>query len=1295
MKPGSLTLVYPKWIPGEHAPSGPISDLAGITVSAGGQPVAWRRDAEDMFSFRVEVPDGASELEVGLDYLAPTDPEGFSGAASTSAKLAVISWNTVLLYPAGMNARQDRVTASLRVPAGWETATALPVDHESGGVVEYAPVPLETLVDSPVLAGAFLRRIDLTPGGDVAHRLNIAADSRAALEIRSPDSARFSRLIREADALFGARHYRHYDFLLTLSDHVAHFGLEHHESSDNRVPERFLIDPDLRRAHAELLPHEMVHSWNGKYRRPAGLAAAGYQQPMRGELLWVYEGLTDYLGKVLTARSGLWTADDFRAELAMEAAMLDHRAGRRWRPLADTAIGAQVTYDTREEGRSWRRWVDFYEEGDLIWLEADVRIRQASGGQRSLEDFCRRFHGGTDGPPEVRPFTYDDLVASMNDVAPLDWRSFFDARIYRAAPRAPLGGIEGSGWRLAYTNAMPDLWKAIESVNKTTDVSLSLGLQLNEGGTVMDVIPGSPADRVGIGPTMKVIAVNGRRWTPEVLHAALAASPTQSDPIVLLVENADYFKSCSIPYHEGEKYPSLMRDADRPDLLSEITRPLSDPGGGRDAAIDPDPAVVAKAANAGPTRSSTRSESAEPGASTPKGDEPAESREDPYLWLEDVTGEKALAWVRQQNALSTRELEASPNFEPIRSRLLTILDSRDRIPYVGKHGPWYYNFWRDQDHVRGLWRRTSLAEYRKETPDWETVLDLDALAATEKENWVWKGAAFLEPDNDRCMVSLSRGGADATVRREFDLKQKAFVLDGFLLPEAKSDVSWCDRDTLYVGTDFGPGTLTESGYPRIIREWHRGMPLSEARTTFEGRPEDVSAFVSVVHDHGRVYEFAGRSVTFFTNETFVRRGDTWVRIDKPADADVSTFGSNMVLRLRSAWDVGGVRHAAGSLLVSDFDAYLRGERHLTALFTPTERRSLDSFSATRHYLILNELENVRSRPVLLRKVEGGWERTPIETPSFGTVSVDGVDAEENDDYWLSITDFLTPSSLYLGTAGEEGRVRLKALPEFFRTDGQEIQQFEAVSRDGTRIPYFQVCRKGVALDGSQPTLLYGYGGFEISEVPSYRATVGAAWLERGGVYVVANIRGGGEFGPDWHNAARKAHRQRAYDDFAAVAEDLIRRKITSPAHLGIQGGSNGGLLMGVEFTQHPELFGAVVCQVPLLDMRRYNKLLAGASWMDEFGDPDQPEDWAYIRRYSPYQNVRAGRQYPRVLFTTSTRDDRVHPGHARKMVARMKAQGHDVLYYENIEGGHGGAANNAQIAYMNALAFTFLWSELR
>ncbi|WP_428380338.1 prolyl oligopeptidase family serine peptidase [Nevskia ramosa] len=669
--------------------------------------------------------------------------------------------------------------------------------------------------------------------------------------------------------------------------------------------------------------------------------------------------------------------------------------------------------------------------------------------------------------------------------------------------------------------------------------------------------------------------------------------------------------------------------------------------------------------------------------------------DDPYLWLENVDGDQALDWVRARNAVSQKELEASADFKPIHERLLKIYDSNTRIPFVTKIGPHYYNFWRDAKQVRGVWRRTSLAEYRKPEPAWETVLDLDALAASEKENWVWKGASCVHPDNDRCLLSLSRGGGDAVVIREFDITKKRFVADGFQLPEAKSDVVWADRDRVFVATDFGAGSLTDSGYPRIVREWKRGTPLADAVQVFAGAKEDVASGAMVVDSGGHHHELMRRATTFYSGESWLRVDGEFKRLDVPDDAQIGLWQDQLTVELRTDWVIGSKSYPGGSLLVIGLADFLGGKRAFANLYTPGARKSLSGLAKLKSALILNELDNVRSKLYELKQVDGKWTRTAIDAPAFGALGVSAVDDDESNDYWLTITDFLTPTSLHYAVLGKPGSEQLKSLPSYFDAKGLEISQHEVKSKDGTLVPYFQVSKKGLKLDGSNPTLLYGYGGFEVSMQPGYSAGMGAAWLERGGVYVLANIRGGGEFGPAWHQAALKANRQRAYDDFIAIAEDLSKRKLTSPKHLGIQGGSNGGLLMGVMLTQRPDLFGAVVCQVPLLDMRRYNQLLAGASWMGEYGNPDVPAEWAWISKYSPYQNLRKDAKYPRVLFTTSTRDDRVHPGHARKMAARMAEQGHDFLYYENIEGGHGGAANNQQQAYMNALAYTFFWKQLR
>ena len=668
--------------------------------------------------------------------------------------------------------------------------------------------------------------------------------------------------------------------------------------------------------------------------------------------------------------------------------------------------------------------------------------------------------------------------------------------------------------------------------------------------------------------------------------------------------------------------------------------------------------------------------------------------EDPYLWLEGVEDAKALDWVRARNAVSEKQLAGDPGFEALRGSLLEILDSNARIPYVSKMGAYYYNFWRDKNNPQGIWRRTTLAEYRKDTPQWEVLLDIDALGKAEGVNWVWGGADCLRPAYDRCLISLSRGGADADVTREFDVSDKAFVKDGFSRPEAKGQIGWIDADTVYVGTDFGPKSMTSSGYPRIAKEWKRGTPMSAAKTVYEGQESDI--WISAYRDHTPGFErdFVYRGLTFYTNELYLRdKAGALTKLDLPDGAQKSAFREWLSVELRQPWTVGGRVYTAGSLLAIRLDAFLSGARNFDVLFEPAQNTSLASSAVTKDHVILNVLEDVKNRLYVLTPGKNGWTRTPlVGAPSFGTVGISAVDSEESNDYFMTVTDYLTPTSLLMGTVGSTPE-KLKQLPGFFDASQHEISQQFATSKDGTRVPYFMVSKKGMARNGKNPTLLYGYGGFEVSLTPNYSAGVGRAWLSAGGVYVVANIRGGGEYGPRWHQAALKADRNKAYEDFAAVAEDLIARNITTPKHLGIQGGSNGGLLMGNMTVMYPQLFGAVVCQVPLLDMKRYHKLLAGASWMAEYGNPDT-DDWSFLKAYSPYQNVSKDVRYPPVLFTTSTRDDRVHPGHARKMMARMMEQGHDVTYYENIEGGHGGAANNAQSAYMSALAYTFLKQKL-
>ena len=678
---------------------------------------------------------------------------------------------------------------------------------------------------------------------------------------------------------------------------------------------------------------------------------------------------------------------------------------------------------------------------------------------------------------------------------------------------------------------------------------------------------------------------------------------------------------------------------------------------------------------------------------------------DLYLWLEEVDGERALAWVGERNAATAAGLAASDGFGATEAAIREVLDSDERIPGAGLVGDRLYNFWRDADHPRGLWRRTTWDSYATAEPEWETVLDLDALNAAEGEDWVWHGATVLRPEYRRALVDLSHGGSDADVTREFDLVTRRFVEPaegGFHRPEGKGSVSWVDQDELLVTNDFGPGTTTSSGYPRQVRRWHRGTPLDQAPVVFEVGAEDLAASGWRDRTPGFERSFVARSIDFWNSETFLLGDDdTLTRIDVPDSANAGVHRDWLIVDLREDWTPvpGGPTHPAGALLAAPLADFLAGSRDLTVLFTPSPTVSLAAATWTRHHLALTVLDDVRSRVRVLTPPEpavpGPWAERPLAgLPEFATVGVGAVDPRERDDVWLTVTDYLTPTTLsLLDLADPAARPEpLKALPAFFDAAGLTVTQHAATSADGTRVPYFLVAPAG---PGPHPTLLYGYGGFEVPLVPGYSGTMGRSWLARGGAYAVANIRGGGEFGPAWHQAALRENRHRAYEDFEAVARDLVDRGITTAPGLGVQGGSNGGLLTGNMLVRSPELFGAVVIQVPLADMRRYHLLLAGASWMAEYGDPDDPEQWDWLRTYSPYHQVREGVAYPPVLITTSTRDDRVHPGHARKLAARLAEVGADVTYYENVEGGHGGAADNAQAAHMAALVGEFLRARLR
>jgi len=657
--------------------------------------------------------------------------------------------------------------------------------------------------------------------------------------------------------------------------------------------------------------------------------------------------------------------------------------------------------------------------------------------------------------------------------------------------------------------------------------------------------------------------------------------------------------------------------------------------------------------------------------------------DDPYLWLENIDADDALDWVRERNDTTVEGLHG-PFFEQLRTEALAVLDTDTRIPYVRRRGAYLYNFWRDAANPRGLWRRTTLASYRTDAPEWDVLIDVDELARVDGQNWVWAGADVIEPDHRLAMVSLSRGGSDAAVVREFDMTARDFVTDGFSLTEAKSRVAWEDHDTLLVGTDFGADSLTTSGYPRIVKRWRRGQALEQAETLFSGAPTDVIVSASVDRTPGYHRTLVHRAIDFFNDETYQLRDGELVRIDAPTDATVSVHRDWLLIELRTDWHTASGGYPAGSLLAADYEKFLDGTAELSVVFQPDEHTCLHQYAWTKDRLVMVTLADVASRVDIV--TPGSWERKAVDGLGASTTVIVAAD-DTGEEVFLDSSGFLSPSRLLHGTATGE-LAEIKSAPSFFDSAGLAVAQHFATSDDGTQIPYFVV--GPVDPHPAGPTLLGGYGGFEVARTPAYDGVLGRLWLSRGGTYVLANIRGGGEYGPGWHTQAMREGRHKVAEDFAAVARDLVARGITTVDQLGAQGGSNGGLLMGIMLTAYPELFGALVCAVPLLDMKRYHLLLAGASWVAEYGDPDDPEDWAFISKYSPYQNISAERRYPPVLVTTSTRDDRVHPGHARKMTVALEEAGHRVLYYENIEGGHAGAADNAQTAFKAALSFSFL-----
>ncbi|MGD9981467.1 MAG: prolyl oligopeptidase family protein [Hyphomonadaceae bacterium] len=665
---------------------------------------------------------------------------------------------------------------------------------------------------------------------------------------------------------------------------------------------------------------------------------------------------------------------------------------------------------------------------------------------------------------------------------------------------------------------------------------------------------------------------------------------------------------------------------------------------------------------------------------------------DPYLWLEEVEGERALAWVHEQNNRSLPVLENDPRYRALLAAALEVAESRDRLALGQIRGGYLYNFWQDPDHVRGIWRRASLDSYAANNPQWETVLDIDALATAEGANWVYQGAD-CDPSGVRCMVSLSNGGLDASTEREFDLNTRQFVDGGFLVPEAKSNLGWLDRDTLLVATNWGEGSLTESGYPFILKAWRRGTPLSAATEIMRGEARDVSIGVATFEDESNDHiAIAVEAETFFETVYSLITPTGPQRLTLPRKSSIRDFfHDRLIVTLEEEWTIGGRTYPNGSLLALPLAEAASATPAIELIFSPNERQSIEEVSATREGVLVAGFDNVRGRLQRFTFNNGQWRGEQIQVPPTGVVHIAGASTSDARAF-ATFEDFLTPSTLYALNGARARAVR--SLPAQFDASPYVTEQFEATSADGTRIPYFVVRRRDMQMNGQNPTLLYAYGGFQLSQVPNYNPYIGRLWLDQGGTYVLANIRGGGEFGPNWHQAGLLTNRQRIYDDFYAVERDLVERRITSPRRLGISGRSNGGLLMGVMLNQHPEMVNAAVIGSPLLDMLRYDQLLAGASWVGEYGSPSVPEQRAFLERITPYQNLAAGANFPIVFIYTSTKDDRVHPGHARKYGARLTELGVPYLYYENTDGGHQANANLREAARRRTLEYTYLTQRL-
>lgn len=671
------------------------------------------------------------------------------------------------------------------------------------------------------------------------------------------------------------------------------------------------------------------------------------------------------------------------------------------------------------------------------------------------------------------------------------------------------------------------------------------------------------------------------------------------------------------------------------------------------------------------------------------------SQEDPYIWLEDVESGKSMEWVKEQNKLTAKKMESQPGFAEMKHRFLEVYNDKDKIVYPSTVGKYVYNFWKDDTHVRGIWRRTLRTSFLSGNYTWETVLDIDALSLQEGKMWVFQGANWLEPNYEICLVSLSDGGTDENEMREFNVTTKKFVENGFVLPQSKGGAAWINKDELLVTRVFDDKSATTSGYPRIAKRWKRGTKLELAETVFTQPDTVMGVWAGSEWQKDKMNIFLSKSISFYEHETFMLINNQFVQLNLPTDADAEgSYLGLQILTLNSDWNVDKKAFKAGSLVsvpLADLTSG-RGQLDVKLIFEPDAKSSISGVLVTKNGLMLNILRNVQNVLFEMKLENNAWVSKQTEAPEYGRISlVDGSDQETG--YFYEYSNYVTPSTLFYVDGVNRSVVQTQK--NMFDASNLVVNQYEATSLDGTKIPYFIVHRKDLKMNGSNPTLVYAYGGFNISQKPSYNATNGIGWLEQGGVYVVASIRGGGEFGPEWHKGAMKEKRQNAYNDFYAVCEDLITRNVTNPAHMGAFGWSNGGLMAGVVATQRPDLFNAVIIGAPLLDMKRYNKMLAGASWMGEYGNPDIPEEWEYIQKYSPYHNVFEGKEYPEVLFVTSTKDDRVHPAHARKMAARMIEQGHPIYYYETIEGGHGASSTNDQTAYNQALMFSYLWMKLR